>query len=264
MKQFVQNKRLNSFTIIFVVIAVCVVTAGVFAFEKMKGKTRSQTIACTQEAKLCPDGSAVGRTGQNCEFAPCPSLIQTPVPSLLSCNGPGDTCPSGYTCIQKCGPPVVQMDSPPPGYYCEMNSLASKPRMCPICLASNTLISTPGGEVNVTNINVGMSVWSTDKRGNKVLSKVVTVSHTDAPKSHKVVHLVLKDGRDVWVSPDHPTILGARVGDLRIGEVYDGASILSIDLVPYWDKKTYDLLPNSETGEYWANGILLGSTLFKN
>jgi hypothetical protein len=29
-------------------------------------------IACTQEAKLCPDGSAVGRTGPKCEFAPCP------------------------------------------------------------------------------------------------------------------------------------------------------------------------------------------------
>lgn len=29
-------------------------------------------VACTMEAKLCPDGSAVGRTGPNCEFAPCP------------------------------------------------------------------------------------------------------------------------------------------------------------------------------------------------
>jgi hypothetical protein len=28
--------------------------------------------ACTEEAKICPDGSAVGRTGPNCEFAPCP------------------------------------------------------------------------------------------------------------------------------------------------------------------------------------------------
>lgn len=27
--------------------------------------------ACTQEAKLCPDGSAVGRTGPNCEFGEC-------------------------------------------------------------------------------------------------------------------------------------------------------------------------------------------------
>ena len=29
-------------------------------------------VACTQEAKLCPDGSYVGRTGPMCEFAACP------------------------------------------------------------------------------------------------------------------------------------------------------------------------------------------------
>jgi hypothetical protein len=30
-------------------------------------------VACTMEAKLCPDGSSVGRSGPNCEFAPCPT-----------------------------------------------------------------------------------------------------------------------------------------------------------------------------------------------
>ncbi|TSC62816.1 MAG: hypothetical protein G01um101448_365 [Parcubacteria group bacterium Gr01-1014_48] len=29
-------------------------------------------VVCTQDAKLCPDGSYVSRTGPNCEFAPCP------------------------------------------------------------------------------------------------------------------------------------------------------------------------------------------------
>lgn len=29
-------------------------------------------VACTQEAKQCPDGSYVGRTGPHCEFSPCP------------------------------------------------------------------------------------------------------------------------------------------------------------------------------------------------
>ncbi|HEY4495911.1 MAG TPA: Gmad2 immunoglobulin-like domain-containing protein [Candidatus Paceibacterota bacterium] len=29
-------------------------------------------VACTMEAKICPDGSAVGRVGPNCEFALCP------------------------------------------------------------------------------------------------------------------------------------------------------------------------------------------------
>lgn len=26
---------------------------------------------CTAEAMICPDGTAVGRTGPNCTFAPC-------------------------------------------------------------------------------------------------------------------------------------------------------------------------------------------------
>jgi hypothetical protein len=34
-------------------------------------KSAKPPVACTEEAKLCPDGSAVGRTGPNCEFAPC-------------------------------------------------------------------------------------------------------------------------------------------------------------------------------------------------
>ena len=33
------------------------------------------TVACTAEAKICPDGSAVGRVGPNCEFAPCPQIV---------------------------------------------------------------------------------------------------------------------------------------------------------------------------------------------
>lgn len=35
--------------------------------------TKPQPVACTMEAKICPDGSAVGRTGPKCEFAACPN-----------------------------------------------------------------------------------------------------------------------------------------------------------------------------------------------
>ena len=34
--------------------------------------TDNNQVACTMEAKLCPDGSSVGRSGPKCEFAPCP------------------------------------------------------------------------------------------------------------------------------------------------------------------------------------------------
>ena len=31
-----------------------------------------EEVFCTQDEKLCPDGSYVGKVGPNCEFAPCP------------------------------------------------------------------------------------------------------------------------------------------------------------------------------------------------
>ncbi len=36
-------------------------------------ETPIQTTACTMEAKICPDGSAVGRSGPKCEFTACPA-----------------------------------------------------------------------------------------------------------------------------------------------------------------------------------------------
>jgi hypothetical protein len=39
--------------------------------------TTPQPQECHQDAKICPDGSSVGRTGPNCEFAACPSHAAT-------------------------------------------------------------------------------------------------------------------------------------------------------------------------------------------
>lgn len=47
-------------------------------------------IACTADAKLCPDGSAVGRIGPNCEFAPCPGE------SFLECEAAGNPIMESY------------------------------------------------------------------------------------------------------------------------------------------------------------------------
>lgn len=41
--------------------------------QEIQGKIK----ACTQEAKICSDGSSVGRTGPNCEFAPCPTATNS-------------------------------------------------------------------------------------------------------------------------------------------------------------------------------------------
>jgi hypothetical protein len=54
---------------------------------------------CTQEAKQCPDGSYVGRTGPNCEFAACPTHPGI-LPYTSGIQGKvslGPTCPVART-----------------------------------------------------------------------------------------------------------------------------------------------------------------------
>lgn len=46
-----------------------------------------QPKACTLEAKVCPDGSTVGRSGPNCEFPECPA--QVPNPASVFCREQG-------------------------------------------------------------------------------------------------------------------------------------------------------------------------------
>ncbi len=55
-----------------------VLLGGIFAIARQKQATGPGPVYCTQEAKLCPDGSYVGRTGPKCEFAACPGVTSTP------------------------------------------------------------------------------------------------------------------------------------------------------------------------------------------
>ena len=57
---------------VLLIISGLLLLGGAVAFVWTKTSRQSEQIFCTQEAKLCPDGSAVGRQGPDCEFAPCP------------------------------------------------------------------------------------------------------------------------------------------------------------------------------------------------
>lgn len=132
---------------------------------------------------------------------------------------------------------------------------------CPICLAAGTLIDTPAGPIPVQNLRPGMLVWTTDASGLRIAQPVIRIGETIVPAAHRVVHLVLDDGRELWVSPAHPTAEGLAVGQLKVGDVFAGGIVLSAERVSYAGLATYDLLPAGESGFYWANGILLASTL---
>ena len=57
-------------TFIILIVLLIVLTGAWFGLKFLIGG--EDLMFCTQEAKFCPDGSYVGRTGPNCEFAECP------------------------------------------------------------------------------------------------------------------------------------------------------------------------------------------------
>lgn len=73
--------------LIVLAVFILVIVAGYFywqinkSYSNFKGEqTVSSTspVACTEEAKVCPDGSYVVRQGENCQFAECPAIKVVP------------------------------------------------------------------------------------------------------------------------------------------------------------------------------------------
>jgi len=79
----------NSKIIIFILSVLTL--GGIFIyFYRPYSDTTNQAVVCTMDAKLCPDGSYVGRTGPKCEFSECPSnskkdliVVDTPIENTL-------------------------------------------------------------------------------------------------------------------------------------------------------------------------------------
>jgi len=132
---------------------------------------------------------------------------------------------------------------------------------CPICLAAATLIATPTGDIRVTDVKPGMLVWTVSSDGSRVAAAVIEIGSMEVPSGHLMVHVRLADGRELLASPGHRTSDGRPLGSLAAGDDMDGSKVTLWELVRYQGARTYDLLPAGATGQYWANGILLSSTL---
>ena len=128
------------------------------------------------------------------------------------------------------------------------------------CLAARTGIDTPNGYITVADLRVGMEVWTVDASGARIAAVIHKVANNAAPEGHHMVDVVLDDGRRLLASPGHPLADGRTLQELVPGDRVDGAQVMSVERVSY-EGETYDILPAGGTGRYWANGILLGSTI---
>jgi hypothetical protein len=81
--QLPESKKSSHLMIIAIILAViAVIAVAVYVIGMKYFPSKSKQVACTLEAKICPDGSSVGRTGPNCEFAACPIVAPTPIATV--------------------------------------------------------------------------------------------------------------------------------------------------------------------------------------
>ena len=132
---------------------------------------------------------------------------------------------------------------------------------CPICLSGETRIQVPGGEMAAAELRLGMMVWTVDAAGRRVVEPILEVIRRPVPVQHPMVRLLLDDGRELVASAAHPLTDGRFIGTLQTGDGVDGATVVSATTIDWNEDATYDLLPGGATGWYWANGILIASTI---
>ena len=198
---------------------------------------------CTGPSPFCNNGK--------CEKAPCQDV--TCIGTATCCEA--ECCKAGELC-------------------CNVNAGASRTACTPatdkgtcplgcaqcVCTAPSTPIATPSGERPISELKVGDLVYSVH-HGKLVAVPVILTNRVPVTGLHHMVEIRLSTGRVLSISPSHPTSDGRTFADLAKGDALDGVALDAVRRVPYTEAYTYDILPDSDSGTYFAGGVLIGTTL---
>lgn len=196
------------------------------------------------DAGICGAGQICvrGRCAGCCDEPPRCEPIPTGCSGALACGCfTRDPCAGCNTCL------TVDVD----GIQCG-NCMCT-------CAAPWTPIETPDGPRPISELQVGDLVYSVDHGARIAVPIARTIRR--AVVHHAVVRIALANGAVLEISGRHPTADGRALDSLQPGDRLGDALIVSVETVPYEQPFTYDILPASDTGAYFAAGALVGSTL---
>jgi hypothetical protein len=128
-----------------------------------------------------------------------------------------------------------------------------------VCASPETPIATPDGEIPIRALAVGDLVYSIHE--GRIVVTPIQETNRVAVRGHHVVRVRLTTGAVLEISPGHPTADGRTFGELHAGDELGEVKIVAVEVVPYVYDRTYDILPASDSGVYFAGGAPIGSTL---
>jgi hypothetical protein len=233
-------------------------------------------------------------SGQHCYSADCANAVPGTcrMPPAGGCFGDAD-CPSGQTCIggrpAPCGSTIVDgvgtcgVEACPEGDclgatgptctcsndgQCVSATGATGSGFCrgsdgvcnPCkCASPDTPVATPHGERRIADLRPGDLVYSVDGPMIRVVP-ILRVNRTPVV-GHHVLHVTFDHGRYIEMTAEHPLSDGRPLSALSAGSELMGGAVVSVARVAYRHDATYDILPDSSSGAYFASGVLIGSTL---
>jgi len=108
---------------------------------------------------------------------------------------------------------------------------------------------------------IGTLSMATDVDHGRVVDVPVLEIHRNPAANQHVVLVEIANGSVLEIGAPHPTGDGRTFGDLRANDLLGGVRIERVSVVSYSAPFTYDILPASDSGTYYAGGVLIGSTL---
>lgn len=198
----------------------------------------------------CKSGEWCNGAGK-CEATPCETTCSG---GALCCGSA--CCAANELCCEPQGPISA-------GPVCTKPSdTGTCPQGCAplcVCASPDSLIATPAGQRFIADLRVGDLVYSIDC--GELRAVPIAKTNRVPVTGHRVVRLTFASGARIEMSGLHPTADGRRFRDLASGDRVDGDTLVAVEVIPYRHDATYDILPASDSGAYFASGVLVGSSL---
>jgi len=128
------------------------------------------------------------------------------------------------------------------------------------CTAADTPVATPTGDRAIAELRPGDLVYSVHDR--QIRAVPILRTNRVPVENHRMLRVRFASGSVIEMSPGHPTAEQVPIASLSVGQELAGECVVGIASVPYTQPYTYDILPASDSGSYFADGVLVGSTLF--